>query len=69
VLRSDKRLRSLGYKLLRAISPVTHRVHPDCLLGTKTGRLACSVPNLQQLPLDVRAAIVAPPGRLLVATD
>jgi DNA polymerase I len=69
VPRSDKRLRSFGHKLIEAISPVTGRVHPDFMLGTKTGRLACSAPNLQQLPADVRPAIVAPAGRLLVVAD
>jgi DNA polymerase-1 len=37
--------------------------------ATKTGRLTCTTPNFQQLPPDVRAAIVAPPGRLLVVAD
>ena len=69
VLRSDKRLRSFGHKLIEAISPVTGRVHPDFMLGTKTGRLACSAPNFQQLPADVRPGIVAPAGRLLVVAD
>ena len=69
VLRSDKRLRSFGHKLIEAISPVTGRVHPDFMLGTKTGRLACSAPNFQQLPPDVRPAIMAPDGKLLVVAD
>ena len=37
--------------------------------ATKTGRCSCSKPNLQQLPQDVRAAVVAPPGRTLVIAD
>jgi DNA polymerase I len=69
VLWSDKRLRSFGHKLIEAISPVTGRVHPDFMLGAKSGRLACSEPNFQQLPPDVRPAIVAPAGRLLVIAD
>jgi DNA polymerase I len=69
VLRSDKRLRAFGHKLLEAISPITGRVHPDFMLGTKSGRLACSAPNFQQLPADVRPAIVAPAGRLLLCAD
>ena len=69
VLWSDKRLRSFGHKLIEAVSPVTGRVHPDFMLGTKAGRLACTAPNFQQLPPDVRVAIVAPPGRLLVVAD
>ena len=62
VLWSDKRLRAFGHKLLEAVSPVTGRVHPDFMLGTKSGRLACTAPNFQQLPPDVRAAVVAPAG-------
>jgi DNA polymerase I len=69
VLWSDKRLRSFGHKLIEAISPVTGRVHPDFMLGSKTGRLCCTSPNFQQLPVDVRAAIGAPAGRLLVVAD
>ena len=42
VLWSDKRLRSFGHKLIEAVSPVTGRVHPDFMLGTKAGRLACT---------------------------
>ena len=69
VLHSDKRLRAFGHKLLEAISPVTGRVHPDLMLGTKTGRLACSAPNFQQLPPDVRVAVEAPVGKALIAAD
>ena len=58
-----------GHKLLEAVSPVTGRVHPDFMLGTKAGRLACSAPNFQQLPPDVRPAIMAPDGKLLVVAD
>jgi DNA polymerase-1 len=69
VLWSDKRLRTFGHKLIEAVSRITARVHPDFVLGTKAGRLACSSPNFQQLPTDVRAAVVASPGRLLVIAD
>jgi DNA polymerase I len=69
LLWSDKRLRSFGHKLLDAVNPVTGRVHPDFMLGTKAGRLTCSAPNFQQLSLDVRRAIVAPPGKVLVVAD
>jgi DNA polymerase-1 len=69
VLWSDTRLRSFGHKLTEAISPVTGRVHPDFMLGTKAGRLACSEPNFQQLPPDVRPAIAAPLGKRFVIAD
>jgi DNA polymerase-1 len=47
------------------------RVYPSWrLLGAVTGRMSCSVPNLQQLPRgDCRRCIVAPPGRALVKAD
>jgi DNA polymerase-1 len=69
VLWSDKRLRAFGHKLIEAVSPVTGRIHPDFMLGTKSGRLTASRPNFQQLPGDVRRAIGAPAGRLLVTAD
>jgi DNA polymerase-1 len=39
--------------------------------GTKTGRMACGKPNLQNLPKDpaYRRCFVAPPGRLLIRAD
>ncbi len=46
----------------------------DC--GTKTGRLSCSKPNLQQLPkankafpVETRECFIAPPGKKLIASD
>ena len=43
--------------------------------GTATGRLSSSNPNLQNIPVrtelgrEIRAAFVAPPGRLLLSAD
>jgi DNA polymerase-1 len=37
--------------------------------ATKTGRCTCSKPNLQQLPQDVRAAVIADQGRILSMGD
>lgn len=44
--------------------------------GTKTGRLSCQKPNLQQLakpndkfPIETRACFVAPEGRMLITGD
>jgi DNA polymerase-1 len=52
------------------ISPVTGRLHPDFMVcGAKSGRITCNKPPLQQLPPDVRRAVVAPPGKILVAAD
>lgn len=48
------------------------RVYPDWrLTGAQSGRMACSNPNLQQIPRDrrFRSCIAAPPGRVLVKAD
>ena len=72
VLWSDKRLRSFGHKLIEAISPVTGRVHPDFMLGTKAGRLACSDAEFPaaaagRAPRDRGAGRQAARGRRLLA--
>jgi DNA polymerase I len=70
VLWSDKRIRSFGHSLIGMISPVTGRIHPDYMVcGAKSGRITCQQPNFQQLPPDVRLAVLAPPGKVLVAAD
>jgi DNA polymerase-1 len=70
VLWSDKRLRSFGHSLLGLISPVTGRLHADFMVcGAKSGRITANRPNLQQLPPDVRKAVVAPAGKVLVCAD
>ena len=38
-------------------------------IGAGTGRMACSKPNLQNLPPEVRQHVRAPEGRLLVKAD
>ena len=48
------------------------RVHPTFLLhGTKTGRLACRGPNLQNIPRDaeLRNQFIAPKGYILIEVD
>lgn len=35
----------------------------------RTGRLSCSGPNMQQVSRKMKSAFVAPPGKLLVASD
>lgn len=62
--------------LPRMIHPVTGRVHPRfSQTGTATGRLSCSSPNLQNIPVrtelgrQIRACFVAEPGWLLVSAD
>jgi len=62
--------------LPRLIHSVTGRLHTRfSQTGTATGRLSSSNPNLQNIPVrtelgrEIRAAFVAPPGRLLLSAD
>ncbi len=56
--------------------PVSHRLHPTFnQTGTATGRLSCSDPNLQNIPIRtelgrrIRACFTAGPGNVLVSAD
>ncbi|MGA8890922.1 MAG: DNA polymerase I, partial [Anaeromyxobacteraceae bacterium] len=58
------------------VDPVDHRIHTTFnQFGAATGRLSSQDPNLQNIPVRtelsrrIRAAFVAPPGRLLVSAD
>jgi DNA polymerase-1 len=62
--------------LPRLIDRVTGRIHPRfSQTGTATGRLSCSQPNLQNIPVrtelgrKIRAGFVARPGWQLVSAD
>jgi DNA polymerase I len=62
--------------LPRLIHPATGRIHPRfSQTGTSTGRLSCSGPNLQNVPVrtelgrKIRAGFVARPGWRLVSAD
>ncbi|HKV05322.1 MAG TPA: DNA polymerase I [Candidatus Acidoferrales bacterium] len=62
--------------LPRLIHPSTGRLHTRFnQTGTATGRLSSSNPNLQNIPVrtelgrEIRAAFVAPAGRLLLSAD
>jgi DNA polymerase-1 len=52
---------------------VDGRIHPDLIgIGTRTHRMSCAAPNLQQLPsgiADIRHAIVADPGNVIISVD
>ncbi|MDB4522242.1 DNA polymerase [Gammaproteobacteria bacterium] len=51
---------------------LTSNLHPQYQIGrTRTGRLACSNPNTQQVPSssDFRSLFIAPPGMTLVSAD
>lgn len=63
-------------KLPKQVRASTNRVHAHFhQVGTATGRLSCSNPNLQNIPIRteegrrIRTAFVAPSGWLLVAAD
>jgi DNA polymerase I len=62
--------------LPRLIHPTTGRLHTRLSqTGTATGRLSSSNPNLQNIPVrtalgrEIRAAFVAPKGRVLLSAD
>jgi DNA polymerase-1 len=62
--------------LPRLINPATGRLHTRfSQTGTATGRLSSANPNLQNIPVrtelgrEIRAAFVAPKGRLLLSAD
>jgi len=62
--------------LPRLIHPVSRRLHTRfSQTGTATGRLSSSNPNLQNIPVrtelgrEIRAAFIAPPGRVLLSAD
>jgi DNA polymerase-1 len=49
-----------------------NRMHPTFnIWGTKTGRLSCADPNLQQVPKDkdIRSLVTAPPGWTFIEAD
>ena len=62
--------------LPRVVHPATRRLHTRfSQTGTATGRLSSYNPNLQNIPIrtelgrEIRAAFVAPPGRVLLSAD
>jgi len=75
--RQLTKLRSTYVDALPALLNIkTHRLHTTFnQVGTATGRLASSNPNLQNIPIrtelgrEIRAAFVADPGWVLLAAD
>ncbi|MDP2951084.1 MAG: DNA polymerase [bacterium] len=62
--------------LPRVINPKTGRIHPKFhQLGTETGRMSCSSPNLQNIPIKgemgkaIRKCFIADVGFLFVSAD
>lgn len=68
----QKALTSYGENILEEINPVTGRIHADFYqIGAPTGRMACSNPNIQQVPHgeEYRRCFRAPQGRKFVIAD
>jgi DNA polymerase I-like protein with 3'-5' exonuclease and polymerase domains len=67
---AQKQVTSYGADWLRYVRP-DGRIHPDWhQLRAASGRMACSEPNVQQVPRgDCRKCFLAPPGRALVKCD
>lgn len=68
----QKSLTSYGENILEFVHPVTGRLHPNFRqIGTPTGRLSCSDPNLQQIPAspEYRRCFSAPAGRKMIIAD
>jgi DNA polymerase I len=65
-----KRVTSYGDKWAKHIH-TDGRVYPHWRqIGASSGRMACSEPNMQNLPRgNYRRCIVAPPGRVLIKAD
>lgn len=63
---------TFGQKFLNSINPVTGRIHANFnQLGTDTGRLSSTEPNLQNLPHDAqtRACFVSDKGNRWISAD
>lgn len=70
--QASKLAQTYGIKFLQHVNPATGRIHPHYKqIGAATGRMACSKPNLQNIPADAnyRGCFRAPPGRVLVRAD
>ncbi len=68
----QKALTSYGENILKEINPVTGRVHANFhQIGAPTGRMACTSPNIQQVPhaFEYRRCFRAPEGRKLIISD
>jgi DNA polymerase-1 len=68
----QKALTSYGENILNEINPKTNRIHADFRqIGAPTGRMACTNPNIQQVPhaIEYRRCFRAPVGRKLIISD
>ncbi len=67
-----KRCGTYGLNVLADVHPATGRIHAAWRqIGAASGRMACTRPNLQNVPRDprYRACFKAPTGRVLVKAD
>jgi len=72
--RGKSRMLSKDIRGLVALADENHRVHPSLFLpGSRTGRLSCSRPNLQNVPTVIgpiiRKAFIPRPGWWLASID
>ena len=70
--KKEKLLNSFGFRLAMAVNPATNKIHPGYhLTGTRTGRLSCSKPNLQQSVRDesFRKIFKASEGNIFICAD
>ncbi|HEX8746010.1 MAG TPA: DNA polymerase [Pyrinomonadaceae bacterium] len=68
----QKSLTSYGENIINEINPKTGRIHASFhQIGAPTGRMACTNPNVQQVPHaeEYRRCFRAPEGRKLVIAD
>lgn len=68
----QKSLTSYGENIINEINPMTGRIHANFhQIGAPTGRMACTNPNVQQVPhsVEYRRCFRAPEGRKLVIAD
>jgi DNA polymerase I-like protein with 3'-5' exonuclease and polymerase domains len=67
---AQKRATTYGDTWLKHVA-ADGRVYPRWVqLGANSGRMACSAPNMQNLPRgEYRKCVAAPPGRVLVKAD
>ena len=69
---AKKRVSTYGDTYLTHVHPATGRIHANYrLIGAASGRMACSKPNLQNIPRDAayRRCIRPSAGRVLVKAD
>jgi len=48
----DKAITTYGLDFLKHINPITNRIHPDFIQLISSGRMACTNPNMQNIPRD-----------------